>query len=367
MKKIVLDLHDRRPVWSMPDWVVPEIERALPEGWELQVIDTASDGSGDGVARVTPELLEAIEGARVYCGYGIPAEVLEKGTELRWVHSGAAGVGGSLTPAMLASDVVFTNSKGLHGPPMGETVLGMILYFARGLDGAVRGMAENSWDAGPFYADDSPMVELSECTVGVLGFGGVGQEIAARVAPLGARVLGYKRSGLGEWDTWIEPAEPAVEPENPRKLEEGEIPAYRVTNLSGPDGLATLLAESDFLVVCAPATSQTRGIIDRDNIARMKDGAVLINVARGSLVDEPALVQALWSGKLRGAALDVVADEPLPEDSPLWELPNVLITPHVSAVTRGYWRRQVQLIVWNLQRLEEGRGLLNEVDKQAGY
>jgi len=228
-------------------------------------------------------------------------------------------------------------------------------------------MAENRWDAGPFYAEDSPMVELSDCTVGVLGFGGVGQEVAARVAPLGARVLGLKRSGLGEWDTWIEPAEPARPPESPRKMEEAEIPAYRVTNLSGADGLTRVLAESDFLVICAPATDRTRGIMGRENIARMKDGAVLINVSRGSLVDEPALVQALWSGKLRGAALDVVDEEPLPEDSPLWELPNVLITPHVSAVTRGYWRRQVQLIVWNLRRLEEGRGLLNEVDREAGY
>jgi len=367
MKKLVLDLNDRRAIWSMPEWVVPELEASLPGGWRLSVIEGPADGSGDGDTRVTPELLAAIQGAEVYCGYGIPAEILRTGEDLRWVHSGAAGVGGSLTPEMLASEVVFTNSRGVHGPPMAETVLGMMLFFSRGLDLAVQGMRERSWDPEPFYRADSPIIELSECTVGILGFGGVGQAVAARVAPLGARVLGYRRTGLGEWDTWIEPAAPARAPESPRKMEEGKIPSYRVTNLSGPDGLDALLTGSDFLVVCAPDTEETRGLMGGAELARMKDGAVLINVARGSLVDEEALIEVLRSGRLRGAALDVAAEEPLAGESPLWAFPNVLVTPHVSAVTRGYWRRQLQLIVWNLRRYVEGKSLLNEVDKGAGY
>ncbi len=150
-------------------------------------------------------------------------------------------------------------------------------------------------------------------------------------------------------------------------MKESEAPAYLVTNLSGPEGHDRLLRESDYVVVSAPATDATERIIDRDALDRMKDGAVLINVSRGSLVDEEALVDALRSGKLRGAGLDVFAKEPLPEDSPLWGLANVLITPHVSAVTPEYWKRQTQLIVWNLKRHDAGKTLLNEVDKEAGY
>jgi phosphoglycerate dehydrogenase-like enzyme len=367
MKKLVLDMMDRRPMWAMPSWVIDEIAAAMPEDWDLVVLDEAADGTGDGYTRATPAVLEAVEGAEVYCGFGIPAELLERGSDLRWVHSGSAGVGSSLTPQMMASDVIFTSSKGVHGPPMAETVLGMILYFARGLDFAAAGMREGRWTTEAFYAADSPVREVSTSTVGVLGFGGIGQGIAARVAPLGARLLGYRRGGLGEWETWIEPAAPARAPESPKNLQADEEPGYRVTNLSGPQGLETLLRESDYLIVCAPSTPQTDGIINAETIGRMKDGAVLINVSRGSLVNEDALVDALRSGKLRGAGLDVVAHEPLSDDSPLWGFPNVLITPHVSAVTTGYWQRQAQLIVWNLRRLAEGEDLLNVVDRHAGY
>lgn len=360
-------MMDRRPMWAMPEWVVSEIRDALPEDWELVVLDEAADGTGDGYNRATPAVLEAVEGAEVYCGFGIPAELLERGTDLKWVHSGSAGVGGSLTPQMLESDVVFTSSKGVHAPPMAETVLGMILYFARGLDFAVAGMREGRWTTESFYAAASPVREVATSTVGVLGFGGIGQGVAARVAPLGARVLGYRRGGPSEWESWIEPAAPARAPEAPKNLKAGEEPAYRVTNLSGPEGFEMLLAESDYLVICAPSTPQTDGIIDAEAIGRMKDGAVLINVSRGALVDEAALVDGLRSGKLRGAGLDVVSKEPLADDSPLWGFPNVLITPHVSAVTKEYWQRQTELIVWNLGCLVRGEDLLNVVDRHAGY
>lgn len=367
MKKVVLDMMDRRPMWAMPPWVADEIRAALPAGWTLTVIEEESDGSGDGAARVSPAVMAEIGDAEVYLGFGIPAELLEAGPDLRWVHSGAAGVGSSLTPQMLDSEVVFTNSKGVHGPPMAETVSGMILYFARGLDFAVAGMAQSRWLKEPYYRAESPLREISESTVGIIGFGGIGQEVASRVAPMGARVLGLRRSGLGEWESWIEPARPAKLPEAPKTMKDSEAPAYLVTNLSGPEGRDRLLRESDYVVVSAPATEATERIIDRDALDRMKDGAVLINVSRGSLVDEEALVEALRSGKLRGAGLDVFATEPLPEDSPLWGMANVLITPHVSAVTPEYWKRQTQLIVWNLERFDAGKTLLNEVDKKAGY
>jgi phosphoglycerate dehydrogenase-like enzyme len=367
VKKAVLDMMDRRPMWAMPDWVVEQIRAVLPEGWTLVVIEEESDGSGDGRGRVSAEVLAEIPDAEVYLGFGIPAELLEAGPDLRWVHSGAAGVGGSLTPQMLESDVVFTNSKGVHGPPIAETVLGMILYFARGLDFAAGGMCEGRWVKEPYYEAESPLREISGSTVGIIGFGGVGQEIASRMAPLGAKVLGLRRSGMGEWESWIEPASPAKVPEAPKTIDAAEEPAYLVTNLSGAEGLERLLSESDYVVISAPATAATERLIDRDALEHMKDGAVLVNVSRGSLVDEEALIDALRSGKLRGAGLDVFAREPLPDESPLWGFANVLITPHVSAVTSEYWKRQTQLITWNFKRYENGQTLLNEVDKSAGY
>ncbi len=344
MSRLVVDMQDVRSIWSLPEWTVREIREALPPSWEVVVMETPADGSGDGATRVDPRTLESVRDAEVYLGFGIPAEILRAGTSLRWVHSGAAGVGGSLTPEMLASEVVFTNSAGIHGPPMAETVVAMILHFARGLDFAVRAQARTEWWKEPFYRGDTPVREVAGSTVGILGYGGIGREVARRVLALGARVLALRSPGGG-----------------PEGSGDG------VTVLRGESGLDRLLAESDYLVVSAPETPRTRGIVGREALARLKEGAVLLNVSRGALVDEDALVDALREGRLRGAGLDVFRREPLPRDHPLWGLDGVLVTPHVSAVSRGFWRRETDLIVENVGRFLSGDELLNVVDKQAGY
>jgi phosphoglycerate dehydrogenase-like enzyme len=322
------------------------------------MIEAASDGSGDGSARVNPVVLEGVSDADVYMGYGIPSEVIQRGKRLRWVHSGAAGVGSSLTEEMLASDVLFTNSAGVHASPMAETVLGMILHFARGLDLAVRAQAAGRWDNASFYDADAPLTELGRSTVGIVGFGGIGRAVAARVAALGARVLALKRRSEGTGDIPLE---------GPR-ASDGRIRTVGAARVaSGEAALRELLAVSDYLVVTAPSTPETIGMIGARELARMKPTAVLVNVSRGALVDEADLVQALARGRLRGAGLDVFAREPLPEGHPLWKLPNVLITPHVSAVTRAFWERESALIAENLRRFQAGEPLLNLVDKRAGY
>lgn len=342
--KLVVDMRDKRPVWAMPDWALDEIRAALPPGWTLHEVETLADGSGDGMTGPSPQALAAVEDADVYLGFGVPPEILLTGLGLRWVHSGAAGVGSSLTPAMKRWDGVFTNSAGVHGPPMAETVLAMILHFARGLDFAVRAQARRRWSQDAFYEADSPVTELAEATVGILGYGGVGRDVAGRLAPLGPRIVALRRHE-----------------------ERGSDPETGAELLGGPAGLERLQAESDYLVVTLPETDETRGLVDAGFLSRMKTGAVLVNVSRGRIVDENALVSALASGGLRGAALDVVRKEPLSPESPLWDLPNVLITPHVSAVSRSYWRREVDLIVENLGRFLAGRELLNVVDPEAGY
>jgi len=340
--RVVFHMGDRRPIWAPPAWVADEIRDALPHGWELVIPDAPADGTGDGAAVVAPAVLEAVEGARVYLGMGIPDEVLRAGEELEWVHSGAAGVGGSLGPEMRARDVLFTNSAGIHAEPMADTVLAMTLHFTRGLDFAVRAQAAGTWRTDPFYDARTPVTELQDCVVGILGYGGVGREVAKRFSALGVRVLALRR--------------------NPPP---GGDPHAEV--LHGAGGLARVLGRSDVVVVSLPETEETRGLLGAEALEEIKEGAILINVARGGVVDEEALIDALRSGRIRGAGLDVFSSEPLPDGDPLWELPNVLITPHVSAVTRRFWRRQVDLIVENLERFLEGRELVNLVDKEAGY
>ena len=356
MGKIILDLNDRRPAWAMPKWVPEEIRGALPEGWSLKAMETEADGSGDGMVNLDPRLVAAAREAEIYLGYGVPAALLREGKGLRWVHSGAAGVRGSLTPEMLASPVLFTNSKGIHGPPMADTALGMILFFSRGLDFGVNAKTRVEWDKEPYYAGDNPLVEMAFSTVGIFGFGGIGREVAKRLKALGARVLAYDRG-------------PEVFQGAPARFQEGgpDGGALDVVALHGEEGFERLLAESDFLVLTAPETTESRGKFDAAALARLKPQCALINISRGALVDEEALVEALAAGRLRGAGLDVFSQEPLPEGHPLWRLPNVLMTPHVSAVTRHFWRRQTDLILENFRRYLAGETLLNLVDKEAGF
>ncbi|MCG6957198.1 MAG: D-2-hydroxyacid dehydrogenase [Gemmatimonadetes bacterium] len=358
MPRVVLDMNDRRPIWAMPGWVPGMIREVLPPEWEIEVVEEVTDGSGDGAGRVAPAVLAAVADAEVYFGYGVAPDLLRGGPRLRWVHSGAAGVGSSLTEEMRTRDVIFTNSAGIHAVPMAETVLGMILYFARGFDFAVSNKAKGIWSTEPYYVAGAPLRELSEMTVGLVGFGGVGREIARRVASLGAKVVAVKRRPASAEETALEP------------VAGGGTLGGRVSVGHGPGGLERVLKESDVLVLCAPETAETRRLLDADALARMKPGAVLVNVGRGKLVDEEAMVAALKDGRLRGAGLDVYAHEPLAEGHPLWGLPNVLPTPHVSAVTRRFWERETALIVRNLERylarapIDEWE---NVVDKDAGY
>ncbi|HET9949691.1 MAG TPA: D-2-hydroxyacid dehydrogenase [Longimicrobiales bacterium] len=356
MRRLVLDLADRRPVWSMPDWVEPELAAALPEGWEVVRIAEPTDGAGDGAGPLRAEVLEAVAGAEIYLGYGVPPELLEAGKKLRWVHTAAAGVARSLSRAMLASEVVFTNSAGVHGPPIAETVLGMLLFFFRGLDLAVAEPARSRWHQEPWLRADTPVRELAGSTVGIVGYGGIGREVARRVASLGARVIALARR------------ERTASPLGP--LAGGGDLSDVVRVVRGAEGLDELLGASDAVVITVPETPETRGLIDERALARAKPGAVLVNVARGSIVDEDALARALSEGRLRGAGLDVFAKEPLPERHPFYTLPNVLVTPHVSGVTAGFWRREMDLILRNLARYLRGAPLEeweNVVDKRAGY
>lgn len=347
-RRLVLNLRDQRPLYSIPDWAVEEIRAALPDGWALTDVAEPVDGRGDGGgdspgARAARE---AVRGAEVYVGYGVPADLFQAAASgpdarLRWAHTASAGVGGSLHDALRASDVVLTNAAGLYAEPMADTVLAMMLHFARGLDFAVRAQAEGRWDKAPFDAADAPVRELSGSTVGIAGLGGIGRAVARRALALGMRVLATRRGGT----------------EGPEGVEV----------FSGADALHRILPRSDYLVLAVPQTRDTAGLVGARELAMLPEGAVVVNVARGGVMDEDALIGALRGGRLRGAGLDVFTQEPLPAESPLWGLPNVLVLPHVSGASHRFWRRQADLIIENLRRYAAGEPLLNTVDKQAGY
>jgi phosphoglycerate dehydrogenase-like enzyme len=339
----VLNMQDDRTTWALPDWAAVEIGAALGPRWDLRHVREPVSGRGDG-GGAGPEALAAVREAEVIMALGLPRELLLaalEGGRLRWVHSGSAGVRSLLHRELVQSDVVLTNSAGVHAPPMAESVLGMVLHFARGFDYAVRAQARREWGKQPFEHELLAAREIAGAVCGILGLGGIGREVAVRARALGMQVLAVRR--------------------RPEPGPDG------VTLLRGEDALGELLERSDYLVVTVPSTPSTRALIGAPELARLRPGSVLINVARGDVVAEDALAAALRSGHLRGAGLDVFSREPLPPESPLWELDNVLITPHVSATTPRFWRREVDLVVANVARYLQGEPLHNQVDKQLGY
>jgi phosphoglycerate dehydrogenase-like enzyme len=345
MRRVVFNMHDERPAWAPPPWVLDRLREGLPAGFQLVDVRSPVTGRGDG-GGVSDEALAAVRGAEVYLGLGLPRELLLAALKepggLRWVHTGAAGVGSLLHPELVQRDIVLTNSAGIHAEPMAETVLAMMLHFSRGIDYAVAAQRRRSWDTASYERVDSGVRELNGATVGIIGYGGIGRAVARRARALGMTALALRRRAEAE-------------------------PDDQATILTGADALPQLLSGSDIVVVCLPATAETRGLLGAAELAQMREGAVLINVARGGIIDEAALLLELESGRLRGAALDVFSEEPLPPESPLWDAPRLLILPHVSATTPHFWDRQAMLILDNLDRYAEGRPLRNVVDPTAGY
>jgi phosphoglycerate dehydrogenase-like enzyme len=294
------------------------------------------------VAEGGERVLEEIGDAEGYVPGPRDAEVLASAPALHWVHFMWAGVEGQLFPEARASDVVITNSAGVFGPAMADHILALMLAFARRLNICTRRSAHELWHVeGARGSVTDGIGELLGATLGIVGYGGIGRELAVRAKGFGMRVLALKRRpGDG-----LEHADVAM----------------------GPDGLDELLAESDYVAVCCALTEETRGLIGTRELSLMKPTAVIANVARGAVIDQDALVEALREGRIAGAGLDVTSPEPLPEDSPLWAMENVIITPHVagaSPLTRG---RQFDLLRENVRRFTAGEELLNVVDKELGY
>ena len=287
-------------------------------GWDDEALDAA--------------LLEA----EVLVGWVRP-EKLRNAERLRWVQIGSAGVDRYLP--VLPADCVLTNGSGLRGIPMAEHVLGMMLVLSRGLLGSIQTHARG--DTG--WHRQGRHDELFGGTLGVVGLGDIGRAVAERGQALGMHVLGMKR--------------------------DPSVGVQGVDELFGPEGIDVLCERSDHMVLALPRTSQTTGLLSADRLARMKPGACVYNVGRGDAIDEAALCEALAAGHLGGAGLDVFSQEPLPADSPLWTLPNVIVSPHRSGQTPRTSERFASLFLHNLACYVRGElaGMRNVVDRERGY
>jgi phosphoglycerate dehydrogenase-like enzyme len=279
------------------------------------------------------EAVPYLADAEVLLSWMVPDAWVEHAKRLRWVHVTSAGVDHLWGGALWRSGVTITNSRGVHATPLAEHVLGWLLMFARNLHVHLEHQRRRRWQR-------EEGGQLAGSTVGILGLGAVGQEVARLCKVCGARVVGMRR--------------------RPQ-------PVPHVDRVVGPEGLREVLEGSDYVVLTLPLVPSTRGILGRQQLEWLKPGAVVVNVGRGGLVDEGALVEALREGRLRGAALDTFAAEPLPPDSPLWDLPNVLVSPHVAGSFHGYMDRVVELFCENLRRYLAGEPLQNVVDREAGY
>ena len=340
---LLVDLAAKSRNWALPPDSLARMRREAPAGWSIAVVQAPTSSDGDGPDGGSDEAVRLIADAEVYFGFGFSKELLAASRTLRWVHSAAAGVGNVLNTGIAATDIRITNSAGIHGPPIAEFVVAGVLHFLRGLDVAIAQQRRREWSKAFFVADDSPLRELSDCRVLIVGAGGLGGETARRLSALGARCTGIRR-----------------------RPELGTPPGFAA--IAGLDQLDAKLAEADILVLAAPLTADTSELMTRARLERLPRGAIVVNVARGALLDESALVELLSAGRIRGAVLDVFRHEPLEPDSPLWSLPNALVVPHVSPVSPGrFWPRQLDLFLDNWRRYVSGEPLRNLVDTKAGY
>lgn len=335
--KLLIVLKHRFGLWSAPDWFVEKLEREFPD-----VSFTY---------RHDYEGIEAdLRDAEVVVTWSLNAQQVKSAPHLRWIHSTAAAVHQLLIPEIVNSNITITNARSVHGPVVAEHVLALMFALSKRLPTAFRLQQRHQWGQDAMAEEQPPLRELRDSTLGIVGVGSIGGQVAATASAMGMRVIAVRANPMKGVD-WL----PADDPTRSQ---------HRVY---GPKDLSRMLAQSDFVVISAPVTSATAKLIDGTALAAMKPDSYLINVARGALVDEHALIEALGQRKIGGAALDVFEQEPLPGDSPLWDMDNVIITPHQAGISHQLWERQYKLFSENLRRYLKGAPLIGLVDKTAGY
>jgi len=327
--KLLIVVHHRFDLWNVPTWFGQRLSQEFPQ---LQITqrDNYEGVAGD------------LRDAEILFTISLRPEQFAAAPMLRWIHAPTAAVHQLLFSDLVNSEVVVTNSREVHGPVVAEHVMALIFALAKKIPQAARLQQKHVWGQDAMWNEGGHPRELAGATVGMIGVGSIGRRVAKMASGMGMRVIAVREH---------------VEEGSP----EG-VGAVFATSF-----LDEMLKQSDYVVLAAPLIAATRGLINAGRLAVMKSEACLINVGRGAQVDEAALLEALRTRRIAGAALDVFEREPLPPDSPLWSLENLLITPHTAGLTEKLWRRHYELFSDNLRRYLARQPLRFVVDKQKGY
>ena len=327
--KLLIVIHHSFELWRAPGWFGQRLAEHFPE------VEVVQRDSYEGID-------EHLRDAEVIFTISLRPEQVATTRKLRWIHAPTAAVHQFLFPELVDSDVILTNSTEVHGPVVAEHVIALIFALAKKIPQATVLQQKRVWGKEAMWREGYCPREVAGSTLGIIGLGSIGRRVALMASALGMRVL-------------------AVREHIDKGAPEG------VEAVFGPSDLGKLLAESDFVVMAAPLVSATQGLLNSERIAQMKPDSFLINVGRGPQVDEAALASALRSRRIAGAALDVFEHEPLPPESPLWHLENLLITPHTAGLTAKLWDRHYDLFSDNLRRYLSRQPLRYVVDKHKGY
>ena len=325
--KVLLAIHHRFELWNAPEWLGPRLQQDFPDHQIVQLANL--------------DLANEIADAEVLVAWQLRPEQFKEATKLRWIHATTAAVHQLMFPELVASDVRLTNSTEIHGPVVAEHAIALVLALAKGLPWVGRYQQQHHWAQQELWRSFVRPREIAGATLGVIGLGAIGRESVRLAKALGMQVIALREH-----------------------LERGAEGADHVV---GPAELDQLLGKADYVLLAAPLTPRTQTLFDDRAFGKMHRDACFVNVSRGALVNEDALARALRERTIRAAALDVFQTEPLPADSPLWELENLFITPHTAALTEKLWERHFARITENLRRYSSGKPLLGEVNKQRGY
>ncbi|HEY2168064.1 MAG TPA: D-2-hydroxyacid dehydrogenase [Candidatus Angelobacter sp.] len=326
--KIAILLHDEFEMWRPPPWFIEKLRRGFPQ---VEVSNSAKKRDDE----------QALRDADIMIGWSLPPEQLRAAKSLRWIYSITAAVDQFLYSELISNEIAISNAGSVHGPVVAEHAIGMLLALAKRLPSAVRYQERRKWAMEAIWNEQPRPREVRGANVVVVGLGSIGAEVASMAAGLKMHVIGVR--------------------EHP---ERGAAGSHEVV---GYDSLDGAIARADYVVLAAPLTERTRHLIDARRLQLFKPTAFLINVSRGALVDEAALVKALRDRKIAGAGLDVFEEEPLSRWSPLWKMPQVLITPHTAFLTENVWQRHYEVFVTNLKLYLAGKPLEGVVDTKRGY
>jgi D-2-hydroxyacid dehydrogenase (NADP+) len=343
IRKLLIATHHRLDLWIAPEWFADRLREEFPQ---LEVVRmTAYDG-----------IEKEIADADIAFTFSLRPEQFAEAKRLRWIQSPAAAVHQFLFPELVNSDVILTNAREVHGPVVAEHVIAVIFALAKRIPESVRFQKKHVWGQETLWQNHAAPAELAGAPLGLVGLGSIGRNVAQRASALGMKVIAVRHSYVSQKPGGV--GRPAgVKADRPEFVDE-VLPTSK---------LGEMLARADYVVLAVPVTDETRGMIGAEQFSRMKRDAYIINVGRGPLIDEAALIEALRKRTIAGAALDVFDQEPLPADSPLWDLENLLITPHTAGMTTKLWERHYTLFSENLRRFLCDEPLLATVDKKLGY